>query len=98
MFQDKKKYMDWLKRDLVSHFVGRKGVRLFLFGRSIRDDRFADVDVGIDGDVSDEDVATIKGKFEESTFPFFVDVVNFKTVGRRFKENVLGQGVLWIKR
>lgn len=97
MITDEKKYYSSLKNNLLDFFHDDKKVQIFIFGSSAKDKHFGDIDIGIMGDVSDQKVRKIKEIFEESNFPFFVDIVNFNKVDKPFKKNVLDNQILWIK-
>lgn len=98
MIMQHEKYFDVLKESLLSFFKQNSEVKVFLFGSSIRQDRFGDIDVGIKGRVKDSEVRKLREFFEESNFPFKVDLVNFNKVDEPFEKNVLEDKVLWIKR
>lgn len=98
MITDEKKYYNSLENNLLNFFENDRKIKIFIFGSSIKDKHFGDVDIGITGDVTDKEVRDLKEFFEESNFPFFVDVINFNTVEEPFKKNVLNNKVLWIKR
>ena len=42
-------------------------------------------------------VFKLKEEFTNSTLPYFVDVVNFNTASKAFKENVFNKKIVWIK-
>ena len=71
---------------------------VFLFGSSIQKDIFGDCDLGVMGEVSEENVRRLKEAFAQSTLPFHFDVVNFNKVSPAFKNNVFNNKILWIKR
>src|SRR3989338_7716669 len=97
MFQNSP-YFARVHRTINSYFHDRDDVDVFLFGSSIRRQRFGDVDIGVDGNIVDRDISELKRTFEESTLPFFVDVVNFTTAPESFSRNVLTQTpVIWIR-
>lgn len=70
----------------------------FIFGSSLRKDRFGDIEFGFMGNLSGKDIRKFKESFEESTFPYFVEFINFDKVSKSFKDNVFENKVLWIKR
>ncbi len=98
MLQNKKRYFNWVKREVDSFFKDRKNVQAFLFGSGLEQEVFGDIDIGLLGNVLEKDISQLKEKFSESTFPYFVDLVDFNKVKKGFKENVLNNKVLWIKR
>jgi len=97
MITDEKKYYGSLKNSLLNFFKNDKKVQIFIFGSSVQDKQFGDIDIGIIGEVTDMEIRDLKEFFEESTFPFFVDIINFNKVEKTFKDNVLNNKVLWIK-
>lgn len=97
MLQQMPKYFDFLEKKLLN-FSANKDIQIFIFGSSTKDGKFGDIDIGVMGDVSDKDIYRLKEYFEESNFPFLIDVVNFNKVEKTFKKNVLDNKVLWIKR
>lgn len=98
MIQTQEKYYNQLKKNLLDFFSDKDNVKIFLFGSSIRENKFGDIDVGLMGGVEDKDVRKLKESFEESVFPFFVDIINFNKVEEPFKQNVLNNQITWIKR
>ncbi|MBI4235432.1 nucleotidyltransferase domain-containing protein [Candidatus Peregrinibacteria bacterium] len=98
MIADEKKYYYSLKNSLLDFFHNDKNVQVFIFGSSTKNDRFGDIDVGVMGKINDKKIRELKELFEESNFPFFVDVINFNTVDEPFRKNVLDNKILWIKR
>ena len=98
MIQQQQRYFQWLENDLQTFGKNHPQSQIFLFGSSIQRERFADIDIGILGkDVADTSIADLKNQFEESSFPFFVDIVNFNTVREPFRSHVLKQPVVWIQ-
>ena len=97
MITDEKKYYDLLKTSLLEFFSNNR-VQIFIFGSSTKSDCFGDIDIGIMGEIDDKKIRELRDFFEESNFPFFVDVVNFNKVDEPFKKNVLNNKILWIKR
>lgn len=98
MIQTQEKYYNKLKKNLLDFFVNENNIKVFLFGSSIRENKFGDIDIGLMGEVKEQDVRKLKESFEESTFPFFVDIINFNNVDEPFKQNVLSNQITWIKR
>ena len=93
----KEKYLKQLTDRIIEQSEG-KDARFFIFGSSLRKDHFGDIDVGFMGDLKAMDIREFKESFEDSTFPYFVDFINFNKVSKRFKDNVFENKVLWIKR
>lgn len=98
MIQRLQPYFDRLKNTLKAFGETHPQSQIFLFGSSIQRDRFGDIDIGIMGkNVEDSSIADLQEQFEQSSFPFLVDIVNFNTVREPFRSHVLKQPVLWIQ-
>jgi predicted nucleotidyltransferase len=72
-------------------------IKVFVFGSSLRKEKFGDVDIGIMGEIERSSISKLKEEFENSTLPFNIDVIDFNSVSKTFAENVFNQKVLWIK-
>lgn len=92
-----KKYFNQITK-IVAQIVKNKKVDVFLFGSSVRDEKFGDCDLGLMGKVSDLEMRALKDAFEVSTIPYKLDVVNFNKVSEVFKKNVFNNKIIWIKR
>lgn len=93
----KEKYLNQI-RDTVHKFNRGKDLHFFIYGSSLVRERFGDVDIGVEGEVHGGAIGALKEEFEESTLPYFVDVVDFSKVSKEFRENVLQQKILWLTR
>ncbi len=93
----KEKYFKKISANLNRFSKGKK-VKIFIYGSSLRQDHFGDVDVGMMGEVNDKDIRGLKEEFENSTLPYFVEVVNFNNVSSKFKNNVFNNEILLIKQ
>lgn len=98
MIQDQAKYFNRLSSHLLEFFCKNDDLKIFIFGSSLKSEKFGDIDVGLMGSVTDEQIAELKDYFENSNFPFFVDIINFNKADESFKKNVLTNQILWIKR
>ncbi len=92
----KEKYLEYLINN-INKFRQNKKIKFFIFGSSLQKEHFGDIDIGVMGDVSDEEIAKLKEEFENSTFPYFVEIINFNKVSNKFKQNVFNNKILWIK-
>lgn len=92
----KRKYLKDIAQT-IHRIQPSKNARFFLFGSSITKKQFGDVDLGILGDVRADGIRKLKEEFTNSTLPYFVDVVNFNTVSKTFKDNVFKNKVVWIR-
>lgn len=93
----KEKYLQQIKKN-VNETITDKNLQVFVFGSGLRKNRFGDIDLGFLGKIKKSSVCKLKEKFEESTFPYKVDIVNFNKVSKQFKDNILEDKILWIKR
>lgn len=93
----KERYLKQIET-LISETAKNQKIKAFIFGSSIKEKNFGDIDIGITGKIDEKTINRLKETFEESTFPYFVDVINFNKVSKAFKENVMDQKILWIKR
>jgi len=101
MLQNKlkqEKYLDRI-RSIVFDVIRDQGCRVYLFGsRADGSDRAgSDVDIGIWAEKGSDSLrlGVLREKFEESTIPYKVDVVDLRTTSDAFRENVFKNGVLW---
>jgi len=93
----KERYLEKVK-NIVQGLKPSKDWQVFLFGSSVIKERFGDLDLGIMGKVSDKDISDLKDRFYDSLLPYNVDIVNFNLVSDEFKNNVLNNQIIWIKR
>ena len=91
----KDKYLHQI-RETVGRFSSGRDLKFCIYGSSLVKDRFGDVDIGLEGDVEEGDAGKLKELFDNSTLPYFVDVVDFNRVATGFRENVLRGNILWI--
>lgn len=73
--------------------------KIYLFGSRARKTQHpgSDIDVAIDAGfpLSKEVISKIKEDLENSTIPFFVDVVDLQAVGAQMKNQILKDKILW---
>ena len=91
----KDKYLKQI-HETVDRFSRGRDVKFFIYGSSLVKDRFGDVDIGVEGDVQGVNLGVLREAFEESTLPYFVDVVDFNGVSEEFRNNVKRQETLWL--
>jgi predicted nucleotidyltransferase len=89
------KYIDFLKKE-VRKFFPQPEVEAFIFGSSVEKDFFCDVDVGLIGDFDRRKIYELKEELHDSTFPYFVDVVNVGRADQKFQNNVLSGKRVWL--
>ncbi len=72
--------------------------RYFVFGSSLYKERFNDIDIGVLGaKTSGIGVSDLKEKIEDTTIPYFVDVIDFDSVKKSFRDYVFNNGpIVWI--
>jgi len=82
---------------IVKPYIKGKKVQVFLFGSSVRKERFGDFDIGLLGEIDEKIVRELKQAFVDSTLPYKVDVIDFNQTTPTFKNNVFNQPIIWIK-
>lgn len=81
------KYLKQIKRLVFPHLD--KNAKVFIFGSALDEGQFADVDIGImDTQISEEKINMIKEDFENSLFPYKIDLIDFSKVEIKFKNKV----------
>ena len=89
------KYQNQIKTVITKH-LGRK-VKIFIFGSSVKDKKFNDIDIGVmGGNIRESKLSLISEELENSPLPYKVDVINFNKVDKKFKEKVLEDKILWL--
>ena len=73
-----------IRQIIAKTIPSERQVESFLFGSFVRERHFHDIDVGLLGATSHE-IVQMREEFEESSFPFKVDVIDFPT-DIKFKE------------
>ena len=91
----KDKYLIRIKK-IISKYK-HKNTKFFIFGSSLKKKHFGDLDLGISGNIKNSEIIKLKEEFNDSTLPYFVDVINFNKVSDKFKNNVFNNEILWIK-
>ena len=83
-----------IKKNLKKFFDFKKH-NVFIFGSRARGKarKFSDYDIGVIGrkPLDLKKIALIKGELEESDLPYRVDVVDFSTVSKNFKNLALSK-------
>lgn len=92
-------YLPDLKKLVLSHMSGYKA-RVYLFGSYARGEArpSSDVDIAIlplESSFTSQVIVDLKDKLEESTIPYFVDVVDLSKVDPNFKKQILSEAILW---
>ncbi len=93
----KKRYITQLEKYVKDALKGKKGTRAFLFGSSVSQDKFGDVDIAVLGNVSEKDLNVLRETLQNSNFPYFVDIVHLNKADKSFKDNILNSKIIWIK-
>ncbi|MEK7130738.1 MAG: nucleotidyltransferase domain-containing protein [Patescibacteria group bacterium] len=83
------KAMETEIKGILQRFIDFKKYKVFVFGSRAagKARKFSDYDIGVIGQkpLDFKKIALIKGEFEESDLPYRVDVVDFSTVSKNFK-------------
>lgn len=80
-------------REIINDF-DKSGNKYFIFGSALIEDKFADVDIAVEGDV---DIPVLKEKFIESDLPYKVDIVSLDDCDESFVSNIKNNKILWIR-
>jgi predicted nucleotidyltransferase len=90
------RYQDELLAIIRKHVSNGK---VYLFGSRARGTNTpeSDIDIAIDGGkrLADGVLGLIREEIEESTIPFFVDVLDFHTLDNAMQQTILKEGVPW---
>ena len=95
------KHISYLQEKTRKYFPDKEKVKIFIFGSSLRREKFRDVDMGFlsenNKEIEKKKFIELAGEIEESTLPFHVDLVDFHSVEKEFKEYVFKhEKILWI--
>nr|WP_295835863.1 nucleotidyltransferase domain-containing protein [uncultured Azospirillum sp.] len=92
--------LDTVKRIVFERLVGHPA-RVYLFGSCARGDggHWSDIDVAIDPaePLPPGLIGEINEELEESTVPYFVDVVDLRAAGRSYRKEVEREGIEWVR-
>ncbi|MCM8733632.1 nucleotidyltransferase domain-containing protein [Azospirillum sp. A1-3] len=92
--------LDTVKRIVFERLAGHPA-RVYLFGSCARGDvgHWSDIDVAIDPlePLPPGLIGEINEELEESTVPYFVDVVDLRTARRELRQEVEREGIEWIR-
>jgi len=91
----KDKYLQLVKNK-INKFNQNKDLKFFIFGSSLIKEHFGDLDLGVIGEIKNQELIKLKEKFINSTLPYFVDIVNFNKVSNEFKKNIFNSNILWM--
>lgn len=90
------KYHHWLS-EMIRSFFPEKSQKIFLFGSSVRSEKFRYIDIGFLELKNTEQLEALKSFLEESTFPYLVDLVDMSKTSKDFSDFVLlHEKKIWI--
>lgn len=77
------KYVDFIKKTIFSVLPD---VEIYIYGSRVQGKarEYSDVDIALKGNIAFNDLLKIKALFEDSTFPYKVDVVDLNTLPEKF--------------
>ena len=94
----RRRALDRVRQIVLDRLAGHRA-RVYLFGSCARGDinRFSDIDVAIEPleTLPVGLIGHITEDLEESTIPYFVDVVDLSTAGQDFRNRIMKDAVLW---
>ena len=92
--------LDTVKRIVFERLAGHPA-RVYLFGSCARGDgsHRSNIDVAIDPaePLPQSLLAKIDEELEESTVPYFVDVIDLSAAGPSYREAVEREGIEWVR-
>lgn len=92
------RYVEQVK-NVVAKFDPQGLNKYFLFGSSVRKEKFHDIDLGVVGNTSSQKpLSELRDYFYDSNIPYKVDVVDFDSADGEFREYVLTkEPIVWIR-
>lgn len=81
------RHLDFVKETLKKH-IKNPDAKFYIFGSRAKGKfrEYSDVDIAIDcPNMKDEEMWKLQSDFENSTFPYEVDIINLNTVKEYFK-------------
>lgn len=91
----KKKYQKNIV-EIITKYIPKNG-KIFIFGSSVNNIDFADVDVGIENaNIKPKEMNNMIEDFEESNIPYKIDLVDFSKVDKNFKKKVKEEKIIWL--
>ena len=92
------KYIEQLKK-IVLDELKSQNIKIFMFGSRARRDNYigSDVDIGLipEGKIDSSKISLLKEKIDNSNIPYKVQIVNFKEVSERFKNEAMKDIEIW---
>jgi hypothetical protein len=84
-------------RASLKGFLADKGAEAYLFGSRVtgipRPDSDLDILLKRAQEIPFEEIARLKGAFEESPLPFKVDIVDYHRIDETFRRNIMAQAM-----
>lgn len=77
------KYVDFIKKTIFSVLPD---VEIYIYSSRVQGKarEYSDVDIALKGNIVFNDLLKVKALFEDSTFPYKVDVVDLNTLPKKF--------------
>lgn len=88
MFNQEHPYYNKLLDLLVDFRENNPKAKIFIFGSAVMGSHFNDIDIAIDGEFLEQDLVILQEMFEESTFPYIIDLRNLKEADKSFLEHI----------
>lgn len=83
--------------EIFKKYSELRKAKVFLFGSFLNKEKFFDIDLGISGEFDEKILPQLREDFEESNFPYKVDIVDFNQADKNFKSYVQKQKILCLK-
>jgi len=91
-------YLNQLRKLVNEHIKGHK-VKVYLFGSRAKgkERKLSDVDLALLPlePLPSDFLSNLKDKIDESTIPYFVDVIDLTQVDKEFREKILSEAIEW---
>ncbi len=86
-------------KEIIAKFDPNRLNRYFLFGSSLRKEKFHDIDLGVVGNASSQKkLSELRDSLYDSTIPYKVDVVDIDAAESDFRDYVLDkEPLVWIR-
>ncbi len=98
MFGLEDRYLNFIKETLIKHFPDNTA-KFYIFGSRAKGNykQYSDIDIAIDSsDMTQEKKIKLQSDFENSTFPYEVDIVDLNNIKEDFKNFIKEDLVLLI--
>ena len=97
MFNQDHPYFEQFSKLLQPFISKNPQAKIFIFGSAVTKEKFNDIDVAIQGKVLTTDFLSLQDNFEESDFPYIIDLRNLNEASTEFIEHINSLPKIWIQ-